>query len=197
MNFLAHLVLGKKDSESLAGSVLGDFVRGATKGRFPERLEKSILLHRAIDDFTDDNVYWKKSRARLSEERRRYAGVIVDVFYDHILIKNWKEFSGQSRELDDFISSSYRAILKSKNHIEEGGRRALEIMVKNDWFTRYQSREGMKITFQELAYRTRNSEIMKGSEEELFVNYKDYESDFFEFWPELKAFVKKQKRPTK
>jgi len=192
VNFLAHLLLGGHDSESMAGSILGDFVRGGIEDRFPPAIEDAIRLHREIDDFTDHNLHWMQSRSRLSEPRRRYAGVIVDVFYDHLLCRRWDELA--EAPLDRFIARSYRALARHLQHYDGKGREVVGWLIEEDWLSRYPSCEGLARTFVGLSRRTARSGVMLGSEEELFADLEAYESDFAKFWPELEAFVAEARR---
>ncbi len=80
MNYLAHLHLGGHRPAQLLGSLYGDFVKGPLPGRFPAELEAAIRLHRSIDAFTDSHPLIKASIARFPLQRRRYAGIMLDVF---------------------------------------------------------------------------------------------------------------------
>ena len=64
MNYLAHLYLAEQTSEGLLGSLLGDFVKGRLESRFPEAVRRGIVLHRAIDTFTDAHPLHLESRNR-------------------------------------------------------------------------------------------------------------------------------------
>ena len=53
------------------------------------------MLHRRIDSFADTHPAFRRSRGRVSAARRRVAGIMVDMFYDHFLARHWGQFSGQ------------------------------------------------------------------------------------------------------
>jgi len=90
LNFLAHAFLAGEDPALLVGGVIGDWIKGTLTGVLPVDLAKGVVaLHRAIDNFAESQPAFRRSRSRVSLERRRYAGVFVDVFYDHLLAKNW------------------------------------------------------------------------------------------------------------
>lgn len=80
MNYLAHLHLGGREPQQLLGSLYGDFVKGSLQGRFPPALEASIRLHRHIDSYTDSHPLVLAALARFPRERRRFAGIVLDVF---------------------------------------------------------------------------------------------------------------------
>lgn len=107
MNFLAHLLLGPHEAPQAVGSLLGDFVKGPMDSiALPEGVREGIWLHRQIDGFTDRHELVARSKERVSRQRRRYAGIMVDMFYDHLLARHWQRFSGQP--LDEFPSRCIR-----------------------------------------------------------------------------------------
>ena len=93
MNYLAHLFLSEGTPESLIGNLLGDFVKGTAVNLYSEEIRKGIDLHRKVDSYTDSHAIVRSSKSLVSSHRRRFAGVLIDVFYDHFLVKNWLEYS--------------------------------------------------------------------------------------------------------
>lgn len=85
MNYLAHLHLGGPGREQLLGSLYGDFVKGPLQGLYDPRIEAAIALHRRIDMYTDRHPLVDIALSRFSTVRRRYAGIVLDVFFDHCL----------------------------------------------------------------------------------------------------------------
>lgn len=89
MNFLAHTVLAGIDEADRIGGLLGDFIKGPLPAGLPPALASGVALHRAIDGYADRHPAFLASRARISSRRRRVAGVLVDLFYDHLLARDW------------------------------------------------------------------------------------------------------------
>lgn len=92
MNYLAHAVLAGPDPLLRLGGLMGDFVKGPLRpapAHLPERLTQGLRLHRAIDAYAETHPAFRASRARVSPERRRVAGIMVDLFYDHFLARGW------------------------------------------------------------------------------------------------------------
>ena len=90
MNFLAHIYLSFGDDEITLGNFFADHIRGNKFKHFPEKIQKGIVLHREIDTYTDAHPIAKQSSRRLHANYSHYSRVIVDIFYDHFLAKNWK-----------------------------------------------------------------------------------------------------------
>jgi acyl carrier protein phosphodiesterase len=96
MNFLGHLWLADQTQTSLAGAVLGDWLRGRIPDRFPDELRLGVALHRRVDVMTDSHPAVVETRAQFGPGRRRYAGIILDVSIDHLLARDWDRFSNES-----------------------------------------------------------------------------------------------------
>ena len=98
MNFLAHIYLSGDDDQIKIGNFMADSIRGHSYENYPSDIKKGILLHRAIDSFTDMHPIYRKSKHRLHEKYGHYSGVIMDIFYDHFLAKNWIKYSDENLE---------------------------------------------------------------------------------------------------
>ena len=101
MNFLAHIYLSFGDDDVTIGNFIADSIRGNKYTHLPERVQKGILLHRDIDTYTDAHDIPKQSSKRLHKNYSHYSRVIVDIFYDHFLAKNWVTYSDEP--LDIFV----------------------------------------------------------------------------------------------
>ena len=102
MNFLAHLCLANGDSGLMLGGLFGDFVRGRRILKtFPDPIRQGIVLHRYIDKCTDRSPVVKKLRRQFPREFRRYAGIIIDLAFDHELAINWWRYMPGSLERFD------------------------------------------------------------------------------------------------
>ena len=102
MNFLAHLCLANGDPGLMLGGLFGDFVRGRRALRaYPEPVRQGIVLHRYIDKCTDRSPVIKKLRPLFPREFRRYAGIVIDIAYDHELAINWWRYMPGSLERFD------------------------------------------------------------------------------------------------
>ncbi len=111
MNYLAHLLLAGDGDDARLGSVLGDFVKGDPAGRFDAGICEGIFQRRRIDRYTDAHQVTIQSRARFSQQRRRFSGVIVDVCWDHFLSRHWHRFS--SRDRASFIEEAYSSFFSN------------------------------------------------------------------------------------
>jgi acyl carrier protein phosphodiesterase len=132
MNFLAHAYLSGDDKKILLGNFIGDFIKGRQALRkFEARIIQGVELHRAIDEFTDNHEVVHESKDRLRPRYRHYAGVIVDVFYDHFLATHWKNFHHQP--LADFAADTYQTIESFSDILPVEFKQMLPYMVRGNW----------------------------------------------------------------
>ena len=135
MNYLAHLFLAGPEPEALLGALMGDFVKGVLDERYPAAITRALALHRRIDTFTDAHPVTAASRARISPERRRFAGIMVDLFYDHFLARHWDEHAREP--LDAFTARVYALLEQHDALLPERLRSIAPRMAQADWLASY------------------------------------------------------------
>lgn len=189
MNYLAHLHLGGPQPAQLLGSLYGDFVKGPLAGRWPAEIEAAIRLHRRIDVFTDSHPLIAQARLRFPAERRRFSGILLDVFFDHCLARDWALYS--SEPLDAFTLHVYRVL---NAEAELPGRLALIAprMAAQDWLGSYRDFEVLEQVINGMARRLSRPEALAGAMAELERLYRPLSEDFREFYPQLQQFASSQ-----
>jgi acyl carrier protein phosphodiesterase len=194
MNFLAHLYLAgyAAIAPAYADHLLGQFIADSVPGRQLEQylleVQRGIKMHRAIDTFTDQHPVVRRSTARLREAGAgKYAGVVADVFYDHFLAHNFKEFSAES--LPDFTRRVYAVLASRQAEFPAPVQRFFPYLVQQNWLLGYAEIAGIARALQGLSRRASPGSGMETAAEELRHNYAAYEADFRAFFPELRAFV--------
>nr|WP_314484515.1 ACP phosphodiesterase [uncultured Pseudomonas sp.] len=186
MNYLAHLHLGGPAPQQLLGSLYGDFVKGSLEGRFPPLLEASIRLHRHIDSFTDAHPVVLAALARFPRERRRFAGIALDVFFDHCLARHWSEYAQQP--LRQFTGAFYQVLL-AEPALPGRLARIAPYMAEDDWLGSYGDFATLEQVFAGIARRLSRPEGLAGVMEELDLLYVPLLEDFRAFYPQVQAFA--------
>jgi acyl carrier protein phosphodiesterase len=188
LNYLSHLFFSDDTEDALLGSLLGDFVKGSTAGRFSAAISDAILLHRKIDSFSDAHRITRESRNRISPSRRRFAGIIVDVCYDHFLSRHWGDFS----RIDpaNFVERVYAVLMKNSAFLPDRLSRVLPRMISENWLGSYVHLKGVGEALDRIAGRLSRGDAFRGSIIEIESNYRALEGDFLSFFPELAAFCK-------
>lgn len=188
MNFLAHAYLSPDDDKVMLGNFIGDFIKGRQAlSQFDTGIIRGVELHRAIDEFTDNHPVVHESKHRLRPKYRHYAGVIVDVFYDHFLAVHWKKF--HPRTLSEFSSRTYRTIETFSDILPVEFRAMFSYMVRGNWLLNYSSISGINKTLSGMASRTPYESKMELATEDLTQHYGEFDNEFQMFFPELKRFA--------
>lgn len=190
MNYLAHIYLSGDSDDILLGNFIGDSVKGSDLSAYSAGVQQGIVLHRAIDTFTDTHPEALRSIVRLRPSLRKYAGVVTDIFYDHILAKNWSRYD--SRSLRTFVDQAYQRLEARKDEMPYKSARFLHYLLKYDMLFEYSSHSGIDQVLKGMAYRTKFESGMEDAARLLPLYLKDLEADFYQFFPELKAFVNQQ-----
>ncbi len=183
MNYLAHLFLSDGTPESLIGNLLGDFVKGSIENIYSTQIIKGIYLHRKIDSFTDSHPIFRSSKRLISLNRRKFSGMMIDVFYDHFLAKNWSNYSSTS--LADFTNHVYQVLQENKNILPERLNSILPDMIAYDWLASYKEISTIDRAINGLSHRIKRKNSLFGGVEELFSNYQQLQADFSIFFPEV------------
>lgn len=188
MNYLAHLYLAERSGTSLIGSLMGDFVHGRLPpGRFPLDIERGIRLHRRVDSFTDAHAAVRASRRRLRSPFRRYGGILIDMFYDHFLARDWEMFHDQP--LSEFAQRTY-ALLEARTEVlAEALRRAVPHFRSCDLLVSYRNPSGIERALHGLSRRLSRPNPLPSGISELTRNYHQFERDFHLFMPQVEVFA--------
>jgi len=185
MNFLAHLYLSGDSDQVMLGNFITDFIKGKVAESYQGDVCLGILLHREIDSFTDRHPQVAESKQRLWQRHRHYSAVIVDIFYDHFLAKNWAQYSLTS--LEDFACHAYSTIQCFDNLLPPRAKQVLPHMIANNWLVNYGKLEGINRAMQGMARRASFQSSMESAIEDLENDYESFEEDFGNFFPELAA----------
>lgn len=186
MNFLAHALLAGDTPALIVGGVVGDWIKGALPGALPDDLARGVALHRAIDHFAESQPAFNRSRARVSSERRRYAGVLVDVFYDHLLARNWVAMN--QGELNAYCERVYGLIHDRLNDLPVSAYPALELMAKENWLSSYARIDGIADVLARMSHRARRSNPLAHGEEEFLADVEGFTEDFHAWLDDAREF---------
>ena len=197
MNFLAHLFLAEPTPESRMGNLLGDFVKGRPwDDRFETVIWKGIMEHRHIDSYTDRHPVWQQSRKLLDPGRRRFAGIVIDIFYDHFLTLHWSTFSPDLK-IEDFVSETYTDLRKARRHAPTDAYEVIHQMMEENWLQNYGTVEGIRETMHRVSERSENLALMHDATDELETHFKEMEGHFLEFFPDMIRFISDFRRSGK
>lgn len=192
MNYLAHILLADDSHEARLGALLGDFVRGGGEADFGPVIQAEILMHRRIDSYTDSHALVRQAKALFAPGRRRFAGIVLDIFYDHLLVQRWSRYAHQP--LDDFIAAFYRG-LEAQPHLFPPRFAAIATrMVEEDWLGSYATPAGMEWAVQRVSGRlSRNGHLLRECLLDLRMHQAAIAGGFDQFFPQLVEYVRCQR----
>ena len=187
MNYLAHLALAQPNHHSLVGNLLGDFCKGVPLNSLPVTILAGLANHRAVDSFTDQHPLVRQSRLLFSAQRRRFAGIALDVLFDHFLIRHWQQFYPQP--FAQYKHQLYRQLAEAEPLMPLAMQRTMQSVRSDDWFGSYQHLPTVAIALERIAKRIRFSNQFAGVLADIETNYVCLEQTFFLFYPQLQQHV--------
>ncbi|KAF0811395.1 Acyl carrier protein phosphodiesterase [Andreprevotia sp. IGB-42] len=192
MNFLAHAYLARYSDEAMLGALLGDFAKADMLGLYPPTVVLEIMLHRQVDSYTDSHPVVLAGKALFAPERRRYAGIVLDVFYDHLLAANWPRYSDEA--LDDFTRRFYRALAQHHATLPPRLQAIAPSIIAHDWLGSYRSMDNTAHAIGRIAGRlSRNGDLLRDGVLDLHAHYDALAAGFAVFFPELIRFVEEKR----
>lgn len=188
MNFLGHLALSPPGDDALLGSLLGDFVKGPLGERYAGPVGAAIVLHRRIDTYTDAHPCVVASRARVGSTHRRYAGILIDMYYDHFLARYWADFHDEP--LIEFSARIYALLERRRAELPETLRFIAPRMAARDWLGSYAAVENIGRALEGIGTRLRRGNALIGADADLRRDYAGFEADFSAFFPDATRFAR-------
>lgn len=171
---------------------MADSIKGKDYNLYEGDLRKGILLHRKIDSYTDAHPLVQKSAHRLFKEYRHYNGVIVDVFYDHFLAKNWSEYC--SKNLGSYVQSFYDLLGQNLDRVPPNIKRMYPMMTAENWLYNYRKVNGIEHVLFQMNARIKGDFNIHQSISKLTDYYAEFESEFTHFFPDIQAHVAQAKK---
>ena len=186
MNYLAHAYLSFNKPEVLVGNIISDFVKGKKKFDYPPVVQLGIMLHRAIDQFTDEHPATKTAKKIFQPHYRLYSAAFVDVVYDHFLANDASEFPGNSLQL--FAQEVYTTLAGYQHLFPPLFAGMFPYMKQYDWLYNYRQRWGIKRSFEGVAHRAMHIKESNTAFTLFEAHYDELGQCYREFFPALKAF---------
>ena len=151
MNFLGHLFFSNNDIELMYANMYGDFVKGSHLEKLPEIVQRGSYLHRKIDFYIDNHPKVLELKHLLHEELPKVAGIAIDLYFDHLLAKNWDQF--HPMPLREFINSFHSYPYDKTLYPNPNFHFVLKLMKKDDWLYNYQFPSGLEFACKGLSNR--------------------------------------------
>jgi acyl carrier protein phosphodiesterase len=188
MNYLAHAYFSNENEGLLLGNFIADHIRGNHFEHLSEDIKKGIYLHRRIDQFADEHPAFKKSKRVFYDGFEKYSGVLVDIYFDHLLAKNFHRYS--TKNLEEFTAFVYQVYEKNKDILPEDSGRFLSYVLSNNIYNAYAKIEGIEKVLFHLSHRIKHGVMLNTSvplfvthETELQTNFEAFMKDALNEFP--------------
>ncbi len=188
MNHLAHALLSGPERDMILGGMMGDFVHGHIDPGLPPGVRRGLALHRAIDSHTDAHPLLAALRARFDPPFRRYAGILVDIWFDHVLARDFARWSNLplaafSAQVADVVGSpSVPLPLRMQGFVH--------YMRANDLPAAYADRAVIARVLAGVGSRLRRANPVAEAMPELHRLEPELATAFAAFFPQLVAFAR-------
>jgi acyl carrier protein phosphodiesterase len=187
MNFLAHLFLSGNNEEIRLGNFIGDYVKGSDYNKYSGDVRSGIILHRKIDNFTDNHPIVRYHKSLFYNKYHKHSGVVTDILYDHFLSTQWNRFSDVS--LDEYLDNIYTWISDNVESFPLDMQKIIPSLIKNQWLRAYITLEGLESV---LIGMSKGTTLPSEQDFALYVirkHYQELRMDFLHYFDELISYV--------
>lgn len=188
MNYLAHIALSGDNTEHQVGGFLGDFYRGPLHGEFPPAIEAGIMAHRSLDAYVDRQQELHCFLQRFEKPMRRYAGIVADIIYDHILACDWHLY--YTSQLDDFCRNFYAQLAAFENILPLGAKKFLHYAPSTGWLQSYRDENNLTYILQRVGQRLKKPIALETALPVFFEHRTSITKEFHALYPRLQTFNK-------
>ena len=189
MNHLAHTLLAGDDEWLQLGGMLGDFVHGQPDpALLPSQVIAGIRLHRAIDIYTDAHPMVLAAKASMLPPYRRYAGILLDMWFDHCLARDFSRWSAQPLGV---YSDALRALLwRHDVLLPPALRRFRDYMETHELPAGYADPAMLGHALAGIGHRLSRANPLDSALPELVAREAILQACFEAFFPQLQAFAR-------
>ena len=142
MNYLAHIFLSGSNKKMQLGNFVGDAVKGNSYKDYPQDMCKGILLHRAIDDYTDRHPVVREVVQSLKPEFGRYSGVLLDIYFDYLLASHFELFARVS--LKKYTRRFYTSLIINYRYLPVRFKGFIWHFIMTDRLGKYATPDGIR-----------------------------------------------------
>lgn len=184
MNYLAHALLSANNEALLIGNFIADHLRGNKFDNLPPTVIEGVKMHREIDAFTDTHELFKKSKRIFYPKYEKYSGVLIDIYFDHLLAKNFLELA--DIRLNTFAQKVYGMYNNNKAILPKSSERFLNYVINNNIYEAYAEKDGITTVLGHLSQRINHGVQLQNSMEDFLEHEKILEDNFKLFFEEAR-----------
>jgi len=186
MNHLAHTVLAGPHPLHVVGSLLGDHWRGAPDPDWPAELGVGVRLHRRIDGWVDAHPESVAARALFEPPFRRYAGILLDVWFDHLLARDFEQLAAMP--LEQHTARAYEALARHDAAWPDPFRMFAQRLVRHRGLEAYRTLDTVEFVLERIGDRLARANPLARALPVLEALGPELAPRFQRLWPQLVAF---------
>lgn len=190
MNYLAHIYLSGRDRQVQIGNFIGDAVKGNNYQAYSDKLQRGILLHRKIDDFSDHHAAVREAVMLGKPVFGRYSAVVTDIFFDYLLATHFQEYTGV--KLSSLKWGFYTALVWNYRMLPSRFKGFLWHFILTDRLGQYTRVEGIRKSLDIMATYRGIQVVPTVAVNFLVVHENQLRSLFQDFLPDVKQMCDKE-----
>lgn len=190
MNYLGHAWLSFGDPFILTGNIAGDHFKGRLAlEALPDKIKQGALLHRKIDEFTDNHPATQRGKNWFRGDYGLYSGAVMDTLYDHFLANDPKIFPSE-KNLLEFTKDTYSKLEETSNYHPPGFAAYFSHMKEHNWLYGYRTLQGMQRSLNGLARRAKYMPPPEKAYNTFVGHYYQLNQCYYELIDDVISFVK-------
>ncbi|MEM9530524.1 MAG: ACP phosphodiesterase [Pseudomonadota bacterium] len=192
MNYLAHVYFSGPDPQWQLGGYLGDHVRGDAWRDYAPDIARGILLHRRVDVFTDTHPAFAEARGDLDAPFRRYAGILLDMFFDHFLAADFHHLTG--RHLGVLAAASYANLRVHRHLLPASLQRFATYQESHNLLRNYADPDYLAMALGGLSQRLKRANPLADGITQLAGRRERFKALFADLFADLDVYAREQRR---
>lgn len=168
----------------MLANLFGDFVKGSKFQHYSSKIQEGIVLHRAIDTFIDQHKDVLDLKLMLYQDLPKVAGIAVDLFFDHLLAKNWE--SHHVLEYESFLNDFYNHNSKMENDLTPDFKQFITIFRGRKWLNHYPTNFGLAKSCEGVSKRISFTNKLAEAPEIFYKQEKEIEAVFEKYMLDAK-----------
>lgn len=187
MNFLAHLLLTHHNEDWMIGNMIADFISNRDLQSLKPEVREGVMVHRKIDTFTDSHESVRESIRRLHPIFHKYSPVVVDIYYDYFLSKNWRRYA--ALPIVEFSVDVYGTFNSRMEEVPDLMKPRLQSMISHNFLENYGTKTGIQFTFNKFQERVKFPVSFEQASDIMMVYEDEFNDEFNVFFPEIKKYI--------
>ena len=129
----------------------------------------------------------RRCKLLVASKYHKYAGIIIDIFYDHFLASMWDNYSDLG--LNEFVNRTYDLLKRNYKVLPAAIKRWFPTFLENNWMMTYQTVDGIELVLERMSANTSLPNHAGYAVEVLSEKYAVLQEDFMKFFPLIIEFL--------